>query len=60
MDENTLCTTVMMVVMGVLGIFTGIVMATESADNRVVNQLCQKQQYDFCEISGYKMKGDLK
>lgn len=49
-----------MVVIGVLGIFTGFLMASDSADTRVVNQLCRKQLYDFCEIDGYKMKGDLK
>ena len=32
----------------------------EENEQKVVNQLCQKQQYDFCEIDTYKMKGDLK
>ena len=50
----------MLIVMGVLGIFSGIIMASDTADNRVVNQLCQKQFYDFCEIDSFKMKGDLK
>lgn len=60
MDKESFGMATMMVVMGVLGIFTGFLMASDSADNRVVNQLCQKQLYDFCEIDGYKMKGDLK
>ena len=50
----------MLIVMGVLGNFSGIIMASDTADNRVVNQLCQKQFYDFCEIDRYKMKGVLK
>jgi len=60
MDKDLFGTAVMMIVTAVLGIFAGLVMACESADNRVANRLCQKQQYDFCEISGYKMKGELK
>ena len=50
----------MLIAMGVLGIFSGVIMASDTADNRVVNQLCQKQLYDFCEIDRYKMKGVLK
>lgn len=60
MDKDIFGMVTMMVVIGVLGIFTGFLMTCDTADNRVVNQLCQKQQYDFCEIDGYKMKGDLK
>ena len=60
MEKESFGTVTMMVVMGVLGIFTGFLMASDSADTRVVNQLCQKQLYDFCEIDGYKMKGELK
>lgn len=44
--------------------FGGIVLTANVAsietEQKVVNQLCQKQQYDFCEIDTYKMKGDLK
>ena len=60
MEKESFGTVTMMVVMGVLGIFTGFLMASDSADTRVVNQLCRKQMYDFCEIDGYKMKGGLK
>lgn len=60
MDKDIFGTVTMMIVMGVLGTFIGVIMTYDTADNRVVNQLCQKQQYDFCEIDNYKMKGDLK
>ena len=60
MDKDIFGMVTMMIVMGVLGTFSGVIMAYDTADNRVVNQLCQKQQYDFCEIDNYKMKGDLK
>lgn len=58
MDEDLFEAATMLVVTAVLGIFAGCVIACESADNRVANQLCQKQHYDFCEIKSYKMKGD--
>ena len=57
MDKDLFEVATMLVVTAVLGIFAGCVIACESADNRVANQLCQKRQYDFCEISGYKLKG---
>lgn len=60
MDKDIFGMVTMLIVMGVLGIFSGVIMASDTADNRVVNQLCQKQLYDFCEIDRYKMKGDLK
>ena len=60
MDKDIFGMVTMLIVMGVLGIFSGVIMASDTADNRVVNQLCQKQQYDFCEIDSFKMKGDLK
>lgn len=60
MDKDTFGIVTMMLTMGVLGVFCGCLMTIDSADNRVVNQLCQKQLYDFCEIDSYKMKGDLK
>ena len=46
-------------------VFVGGIVLTATIESletkqEVVNQLCQKQQYDFCEIDGYKMKGDLK
>ena len=60
MDKDIFGMVTMLIAMGVIGIFGGVIMASDTADNRVVNQLCQKQQYDFCEIGAYKMKGDLK
>ena len=60
MDNDIFSVLITPIICAVLGIFAGLVMASESADNRVVNQLCQKQLYDFCEISGYQMKGELK
>lgn len=60
MDKDIFGMVTMLIAMGVIGIFGGVIMASDTADNRVVNQLCQKQQYDFCEIGTYKMKGDLK
>ena len=60
MDKDSIGIVTMLIVMRVLGIFSGVIMASDTADNRVVNQLCQKQLYDFCEIDRYKMKGDLK
>ena len=60
MDKDIFGMVTMLIVMGVLGIFSGVIMASDTADNRVVNQLCQKQLYDFCEIASFKMKGDLK
>lgn len=38
-------------------VLTSTISSTETEQN-VVNQLCQKQKYDFCEIDTYKMKGD--
>ena len=60
MDKDIFGMVTMLIAMGVLGIFAGVIMASDRAENRVVNQLCQKQLYDFCEIDRYKMKGDLK
>ena len=60
MDKDIFGMVTMLIAMGVLGIFSGVIMASDTADNRVVNQLCQKRLYDFCEIDRYKMKGDLK
>lgn len=37
-----------------------LIKIAEENEQKVVNQLCQKQQYDFCEIDTYKTKGDLK
>lgn len=52
------------VVMGLIALVGGIVLTTTIAstvtEQKVVNQLCQKQQYDFCEIDTYKLKGGLK
>ena len=60
MDKDIFGMVTMLIVMVVLGIFSGFIMASDTADNRVVNQLCEKQLYDFCEIKAYKMKGDSK
>ena len=60
MDKDLFGTAVMTITVAVLGIFCGVIMACDTADNRVVNQLCQRQLYDFCEIKAYKMKGDSK
>ena len=60
MDKDIFGMVTMLIVMGVLGIFSGVIMASDTADNRIVNQLCRKQLYDFCEIDSFKMKGDLK
>ena len=60
MNKDIFGMVTMLIAMGVIGIFSGVIMASDTADNRVVNQLCQKQLYDFCEIDRYKMKGDLK
>lgn len=60
MDNDLFEVATMLLVTAVLGIFSGVIIACNTADNRVVNQLCQKQLYDFCEIKAYKMKGDLK
>ena len=57
MDKDIFGMVTMLIAMGVIGIFSGVIMASYTADNRVVNQLCQKQLYDFCEIDRYKMKG---
>lgn len=45
------------VTMGVMGFFSGILLTNETADKRVVNQLCSKNVYDFCEVDTYRMKG---
>lgn len=39
------------------GIVLTATIASTETEQEVVNQLCQKQQYDFCEIDTYKMKG---
>ena len=57
MDKDIFGMVTMLIAMGVIGIFSGVIMASYTADNRVVNQLCQKQLYDFCEIDRYNMKG---
>ena len=58
MEKETLGIVTMMLTMCVLGIFCGCIITIDSADRRVVNQLCQKQMYDFCEIDTYKLKGN--
>ena len=60
MKNETFGTVILSLVLIISGIFTGCVIACNTADKRVVNQLCKKHQYDFCEIDTYKMKGDLK
>ena len=60
MKNETFGAVILSLVLIISGIFTGCVIACNTADKRVVNQLCRKQMYDFCEIDTYKMKGDLK
>ena len=57
MKNETFGTVILSLVLIISGIFTGCVIACNTADKRVVNQLCRKQMYDFCEIDTYKMKG---
>ena len=60
MKNETFVTVILSLALIISGIFAGCVIACNTADKRVVNQLCRKQMYDFCEIDTYKMKGDLK
>ena len=30
------------------------------AECNIVNKLCKQQNYDFCEVASYKLKGNLK
>lgn len=57
MDKDLFGFIVMMITMGVIGVFCGVLLGSDSADKRVVNQLCSKNLYDFCEVDTYKMKG---
>ena len=40
MDKDIFGMVTMLIVMGVIGVFAGVIMASDTADNRVVNQLC--------------------
>ena len=39
MDKDIFGMVTMLITMGVLGIFAGVIIASDTADNRVVNQL---------------------
>ena len=60
MKDETFVTVILSLALIMSGILAGCVIAWNTSDKRVVNQLCRKQMYDFCEIDTYKMKGDLK
>ena len=60
MDKEEFIVAGMCLIVFVGGIVLTATVASRETEQKVVNQLCQKQQYDFCEIDGYKMKGDLK
>ena len=57
MDKESFIAAVMCLIVFVCGIVLTATIASTETEQKVVNQLCQKQQYDFCEIDGYKMKG---
>ena len=57
MDKESFIAAVMCLIVFVGGIVLTATIASTKTEQKVVNQLCQKQQYDFCEIDGYKMKG---
>ena len=57
MDKEEFISAIMFVIVFVGGIVLTATIASTETEQKVVNQLCQKQQYDFCEIDGYKMKG---
>ena len=60
MDNESFFGVVMFLIVFAGGIVLTATIASTETEQKVVNRLCQKQQYDFCEIDGYKMKGDLK
>lgn len=60
MDKEEFISAIMFLIVFVGGIVLTVIVASREREQKVVNQLCQKQQYDFCEIDCYKMKGDLK
>ena len=60
MDKEEFISAVMFLIVFVGGIVLTAHVASRETEQKVVNQLCQKQLYDFCEIDGYKMKGELK
>ena len=60
MDKESFIAAVVCLIVFVGGVVLIANTASRETEQKVVNQLCQKQQYDFCEIDGYKMKGDLK
>ena len=60
MDKEEFISAIMFLIVFVGGIVLTVTVASRETEQKVVNQLCQKQQYDFCEIDGDKMKGDLK
>ena len=60
MNEDVFEMIATMIALVIIGIFYGLLITTNLVSKQVINQLCQKQLYDFCEIDRYKMKGDLK
>lgn len=60
MDKEEFISAIMFLIVFVGGIVLTVTVASRETEQKVVNQLCQKQQYDFCEIDSYKIKGDLK
>lgn len=60
MDKEEFISAVMFLIVLVGGIVLTVTVTSRETEQKVVNQLCQKQQYDFCEIDSYKIKGDLK
>lgn len=57
MNSESFFGVVLFLLVFVGGIVLTATIASTETEQEVVNQLCQKQQYDFCEIDTYKMKG---
>ena len=57
MDKEEFISAIMFLIVFVGGIVLTATIASSETEQKVVNQLCQKQLYDFCEIKAYKMKG---
>ena len=51
MDKEAFVSAVMFLIVFVGGIVLTAHVASRETEQKVVNQLCQKQQYDFCEIA---------
>ena len=57
MDRDDFLVLGLLVVLVVMGFIVGQSVPSTSTRKEIVNQLCQKKVYDFCEVAGYKMKG---